>query len=61
MYNQNLDVFRTVLEGLRGDELNVVVTVGNQNDPAASGRSRPTSRFTHSSHRIWCSPSAPLP
>ena len=37
MYNQNLDVFRTVLEGLRGDELNVVVTVGNQNDPAAFG------------------------
>ena len=37
MYNQNLDVFRTVLEGLRGDELNVVVTVGNQNDPAALG------------------------
>jgi UDP:flavonoid glycosyltransferase YjiC (YdhE family) len=37
MYNQNLDVFRTVLEGLRGEELNVVVTVGNQNDPAAMG------------------------
>ncbi len=37
MYNQNLDVFRTVLDGLRGDELNVVVTVGNQNDPAAFG------------------------
>ena len=37
MYNQNLGVFRTVLEGLRGDELNVVVTVGNQNDPAAFG------------------------
>ncbi len=37
MYNQNLNVFRTVLEGLREDELNVVVTVGNQNDPAALG------------------------
>ena len=37
MYNQNLDVFRTVLEGLREDELNVVVTVGNQNDPVALG------------------------
>jgi MGT family glycosyltransferase len=35
MYNQNLDVFRTVLEGLRGEELNVIVTVGKQNDPAA--------------------------
>jgi hypothetical protein len=37
IYNKQLDVFRTVLEGLRGDELNVVVTVGNQNDPAALG------------------------
>lgn len=37
MYNQNLDVFRTVLEGLREDELSVVVTVGTQNDPVALG------------------------
>jgi UDP:flavonoid glycosyltransferase YjiC (YdhE family) len=37
MYNQNLGVFRTVLEGLRGEELNVIVTVGRQNDPAALG------------------------
>jgi MGT family glycosyltransferase len=37
MYNTQLGVFRTVLEGLRGHELNVVVTVGKQNDPAALG------------------------
>ena len=37
MYNKQLGVFRTVLEGLRGHELNVVVTVGKQNDPAALG------------------------
>jgi UDP:flavonoid glycosyltransferase YjiC (YdhE family) len=37
MYNKQPGVFRTVLEGLRGTELNVVVTVGRQNDPAALG------------------------
>jgi UDP:flavonoid glycosyltransferase YjiC (YdhE family) len=38
VYNKNLDVFRTVIEGLRGEALNIVVTVGRQNDPAVLGR-----------------------
>jgi MGT family glycosyltransferase len=37
MYNKQLDVFRTVLEGMREEELNVVVTIGKQNDPAELG------------------------
>ncbi len=34
VYNRNLDVFRTLLDGLRDEELNIVVTVGRHNDPA---------------------------
>ena len=37
MYNKNLDVFRTVLDGLRGEELSAIVTVGQQNDPDVFG------------------------
>ena len=37
VYNQNLDVFRALLDGLRDEALNIVVTVGKQNDPAVLG------------------------
>ena len=37
VYNQNLDVFRALLDGLRDEALNLVVTVGKQNDPAMLG------------------------
>ncbi|MDQ3974646.1 MAG: glycosyltransferase [Actinomycetota bacterium] len=37
IFNQNRDVFAAVLEGLRDEGVNVIVTVGNQNDPAALG------------------------
>jgi UDP:flavonoid glycosyltransferase YjiC (YdhE family) len=38
VYNQNLDVFRALLDGLRDETLNIVVTVGKHNDPAVLGR-----------------------
>ena len=34
VYNRNLDVFGALLDGLRDEALNIVVTVGKQNDPA---------------------------
>ena len=37
VYNRNLDVFRALLDGLRDEPLNLVVTVGKQNDPAMLG------------------------
>ena len=37
VYNRNLGVFRALLDGLRDEALNVVVTVGKQNDPAVLG------------------------
>ena len=37
VYNRNLDVFRALLDGLRDEALNIVVTVGKQNDPAVFG------------------------
>ena len=37
IFNQNRDVFLTILEGLRGEDVEVVVTVGNENDPSALG------------------------
>ncbi len=37
VYNRNLDVFRALLDGLRDEALNLVVTVGKQNDPAVLG------------------------
>lgn len=37
VYNKKLDVFLNVIEGLRGEALNLVVTVGRQNDPALLG------------------------
>src|SRR3954453_1627034 len=38
VYNQNLGVFQVLLDGLRDEALNIVVTVGKQNDPAVLGR-----------------------
>src|SRR4029078_601198 len=38
VYNHNLDVFRALLDGLRDEALNIVVTVGTQTDPAVLGR-----------------------
>ncbi len=37
VYNHDLGVFRALLDGLRDEALNLVVTVGKQNDPAALG------------------------
>ena len=37
VYNRNLGVFEALLDGLRGEALNVVVTVGKQNDPTDLG------------------------
>jgi len=34
VYNRNRDVFSTLLDGLRDEPLNLIVTVGRQNDPA---------------------------
>ncbi|MFL6181928.1 MAG: glycosyltransferase, partial [Actinomycetes bacterium] len=41
VYNQNLGLFQVLLDGLRDEPLNIVVTVGKQNDPAALGRQPP--------------------
>jgi UDP:flavonoid glycosyltransferase YjiC (YdhE family) len=41
VYNRNLDVFEALLAGLRDEALNVVVTVGKQNDPAGLGPQPP--------------------
>ena len=46
VYNQNLDVFRALLDGLRDEALNIVVTVGKQNDPAVLGR-QPSNVHVH--------------
>lgn len=37
VYNRNLGVFATVLDGLRDEPVSVVVTVGQNNDPSALG------------------------
>jgi len=37
IFNQKQDVFSAILDGLRGEELNVIVTIGTGNDPAALG------------------------
>ncbi|HVL99775.1 MAG TPA: glycosyltransferase [Egibacteraceae bacterium] len=37
IFDRGQEVFAAVLEGLRDEYLNVIVTVGNQNDPAALG------------------------
>ena len=41
VYNRDLSVFATVLEGLRDEPVTVVVTVGRNNDPAAFGPQPP--------------------
>ncbi len=37
VYNRDLGIFRALLDGLRDEALNLVVTVGKQNDPALLG------------------------
>ena len=46
VYNRNLDVFRALLDGLRDEALNLVITVGRQNDPALLGR-QPSNVHVH--------------
>lgn len=46
VYNQDLGVFRALLDGLRDEALNIVVTVGKQNDAAALGP-QPTNVHVH--------------
>ena len=41
IFNQNLDVFAAILEGLQTEDVNVIVTVGTDNDPAALGPQPP--------------------
>ncbi len=41
IFKGDVAVYGAILEGLRGRELNVIVTVGNQNDPAALGPQPP--------------------
>jgi UDP:flavonoid glycosyltransferase YjiC (YdhE family) len=38
IFNRDQRVFEAILQGLRDEPLNVIVTVGNNNDPAALGR-----------------------
>lgn len=46
VWNQNLDIFRTVIEAVRDEDLTLIVTVGRQNDPAALGP-QPNNVFVH--------------
>ena len=46
VYNHNLDVFQALLNGLRDEALNIVVTVGRQNDPEVLGR-QPSNVHVH--------------
>lgn len=44
IWNRSADVFRTILNGFVGEEVDVVVTVGAQNDPAMLGPQPPNVR-----------------
>lgn len=46
VYNRNLGIFAALLDGLRDEALNVVVTVGKQHDPAVLGR-QPSNIHVH--------------
>ena len=46
VYNRNLAVFQALLDGLRDEPLNIVVTVGKQNDPEMLGR-QPSNVHVH--------------
>lgn len=37
IFNQNPEVFTSILDGLADEDVNVIVTVGNNNDPTALG------------------------
>ena len=41
IFNQDLGVFEVILEGLRDQDLNVIVTLGSDNDPGALGPQPP--------------------
>ncbi|MDP1820125.1 MAG: glycosyltransferase [Acidimicrobiales bacterium] len=46
VWNRNLDIFRTVIEAVRDEDLALIITVGRQNDPAALGP-QPHNVFVH--------------
>lgn len=46
VWNRNLDIFRTVIEAVRDEDLTLIITVGRQNDPAALGP-QPDNVFVH--------------
>ncbi len=46
VYNADLGVFRALLGGLRDEALNIIVTVGNQNDPTVLG-AQPSNVHVH--------------
>ena len=41
VFNRDSELFRTIVEGLRDDELNLIVTVGNTQDPGILGDQPP--------------------
>ena len=46
VWNRNLDIFRMVIEAVRDEDLALIITVGQQNDPAALGP-QPDNVFVH--------------
>ncbi len=46
VYNRNVGIFGALLDGLRDEALNIVVTVGKQNDPAVVG-AQPSNVHVH--------------
>lgn len=46
VWNRNLDIFRSVIEAVREDDVALIITVGRQNDPAALGP-QPDNVFVH--------------
>jgi len=46
VWNRNIDVFRTVIEAVRDEDVDLIVTVGRGNDPASLG-SQPDNVHVH--------------
>jgi hypothetical protein len=46
VWNRSLDIFRTVIDAVRDEDLALIITVGRQNDPAALGPA-PANVYVH--------------
>jgi MGT family glycosyltransferase len=46
VWNRNIDVFRTVIEAVRDEDIDLIVTIGRGNDPASLG-SQPDNVHVH--------------